>query len=238
MSEEQTQTETPSAPKAAEVDPAVISKIAQEAIRGEVEKVQREAATNTQKALEEQSNKIIRALGAEPVTNKSDELAARLLTDTAGVLGDVATLAKQQALQEFEKIQATKEAAEKTAKEQSVAEGRAINALFKERPDIESSAEAKEILEGHYLRTDASLPPAERLKIATEKYDAFLEKIDGKTSAERVKAVASIGGVGNRAAEPPAKKSQAEITREEIAARKERETKLRGRENVSRYRFS
>lgn len=220
-----------------EVDPAIVAKIAQEAVRKEVEAAQKLSAESTKKLLDEQRSNVLRALGAEDPQAARDEFTARFLTDPAEVLGNYAALTKEQAIAEVRKEIAQKEAAAAQEREAVLAEQRAVGELFSERPDLKQSAELRETLEAYYLKTDSSLPAKERLEQATKKLDKFLEKLDGKTSAERVKALASVTANSSVGAEPPARKSQAEVNRADIEARKEREMKVR-RGISSRIQFS
>lgn len=185
----------------------VIEKIQKQAVEQAIAEATKVAGESTKQALQDQSKRVLQALGSGEVDAEAEaeKVLNNFVKDPVAVLQRVTEIAETR----IEKKLQEQKAAEDKEKAAQVAINQAIVRTYEKRPDIQHNSSAREMLEVYFASTDPEQPAAERIAEAVRKYDLMMEKIDGKTAEERIKAVASLSST-SRANDPTKEKSASE----------------------------
>lgn len=212
------------APTEIKIPESVLAEIEKKAVEKAVAAANKEAAQSTKK--------IVNALTGNNEDDVNDRIMDRFVKDPFGTLSKVAEKAREEAKEDIREELKAKEEAEKEIakkeKEKDAEQRREAADLWKKRPDINATAENRDLLNRYYMTTDAELPEKDRIAQAVKDYDAFMTKLDGKSSEDRIKAVADVSaGAGTtKEVKPPMTSQQARS--ELIAKQRELQAKKRG----------
>lgn len=211
---EGTQQTQPAQPAA--VDQKVIEQIQKEAVAKATEAAKKMAEEAAVKARQEAKADIINSLTGGDKESRSEKLLNSLVGDPEAVLNTVVEAAKRQALEEFEEKDSKRREQDQLEKARTAELAQASRELLKTRPDIASSEAAKELLNTYYVTLPDNLSEAEKIKEAARKYDLFMEKVDGKSAEERIKAAQSITSSASAQKDAPVKKTLEESAQERV----------------------
>ena len=220
MPEENTQTTAP-APVAPTIDPKVIEQIKSEAAAQATEaakKAAQEAAVNARK---EAKAEIINTRPGGGQDDRGDRILNSLVKDPEAVLNTVVEAAVAKATKQFEEKDSARTEREAAEKAKTAELAQASRELLKTRPDIATSEEAKDLLNTYYSAMPDTMSETDKIKEAARKYDLFMEKLDGKSAEDRIKAAQSVSSNASARSEAPVRKTLEESAADRVSRAEE-----------------
>lgn len=228
------ETEAPAQKVEASISLDVIKRIQDEAVAQATAAAKKITDEATETAKREARADIVNSLtgGAE---DRSDKLLKSLVKDPEAVLNTVVEAAKREALAEFNEKDKERQDRENAERAKTRELAAASQELLKTRPDISASESAKELVNTYYSALPDSMSEAEKIKEAARKYDLFMEKIDGKSAEDRIKAAQSISSNASAPKEAPVQKTMDESAKERVSKAEESWRKKFPNARIPRY---
>ena len=193
-----------------------------EEVRKELKTIPQSAITkdDLERSLREQEGAIRKSIAREISGEKEKEEASpvikRLVNDPEGFVSTILTMADEKANQRF----LEKEKQEREQREFLVEQQSAFKQVLKERHDVLSSNESKELFLSFYEKTREDISEKERMKEALIKYDLLLEKQGAGKAEERIRKAQGFSNTTNRGSDIGSTKSEQDLWKEERAANK------------------